>query len=617
MKRIDNGSGDEHGSRHTQAARRSIEVRSATAVSNEQLDVLKQRLVAVLGEDVELRPTVDSSLIGGISLRAGDKIVDSTVARHLRSLRRRLKQAELPQGDERHTAAGIRRALEQVINDYKTDPKRDDVGTVLSVGDGVARLSGLRRAMLGELVLFSNDVHGMVLNLDEDEVGCVLFGDDRQIRAGETALLTGRVVQVPVGDALIGRVVNALGEPLDDKGAIQTRKYRPIEAPAPGIAARAKVSEPLATGIKAIDALIPLGKGQRELIIGDRQTGKTAIAIDTIINQRGKDVICVYVAIGQKASTVSHVVAVLEQMQAMSYTVVVSANASDNASLQYIAPYAGCAIAEEIMESGRDALIVYDDLSKHAVAYRAMSLLLRRSPGREAYPGDIFYLHSRLLERSAKLCSDLGGGSITALPIVETLAGDLSAYIPTNLISITDGQIFLESELFFSGVRPAINVGLSVSRVGGDAQIPAMKKVAGPLRLDLAQYREIESFAQFGADLDKITQAQLRRGQRIVEILKQPQYSPMDQAEQVVLLYAVSQRMLDDVELDQVHWFERQLILYINENYPDILRSIRETGRLDEKAEELNEAVLEFKASLGVSKDSEGNASAEPRGDQA
>lgn len=615
MKRIDNGSRDGHSGRQT--APRLIEVRSATAVSDEQLHVLRQRLVAVLGEGVELRPSVDSRLIGGLSLRAGDKIIDCTISRHLRSLKRRLTQAELPLGDERHTAAGIRRALEQVINDYNTAPKHDDIGTVLSVGDGVARLSGLRRAMLGELVLFSNDVYGMVLNLDEDEVGCVLFGDDQQIRAGETAILTGRVVQVPVGETMIGRVVNALGEPLDDKGAIQTRKFRPIEAPAPGIAARDRVSEPLATGIKAIDALIPIGKGQRELIIGDRQTGKTAIAIDTIINQKGKDVICVYVAIGQKASTVSHVVAILEQMQAMSYTVVVSASASDSASMQDIAPYAGCAIAEEIIESGRDALIVYDDLSKHAVAYRAMSLLLRRSPGREAYPGDIFYLHSRLLERSAKLRSDLGGGSMTALPIVETLSGDLSAYIPTNLVSITDGQIFLESELFFSGVRPAINIGLSVSRVGGDAEILAMKRVAGQLRLDLAQYREIESFAQFGADLDKITQAQLRRGERIVEILKQPQYSPMDQAEQVVLLYAVSQRMLDDIELDQVHWFERQLILYINENYPDILRSITESGKLDDKVEQLREAVLEFKASFGVSKNSEENARAEPRGDQA
>lgn len=582
-----------------------VTVQVASPLDEQQLERLRERLKPRFGEDIELYQTKDSSLIGGIAVRAGDAVIDGTILRHLGALKRRLMRVPLPSGKERYTASDVSGALRQAIHDYEFELRYDDVGTILSVGDGVARLSGLRRAMLGELVFFPGEVYGMVLNLDENEVGCVLFGDDEEIKAGQTARLTGRVVQVPVGDVMIGRIVDALGQPLDEKGPITTKKTRPIEAHAPGIAQRAKVSEPLATGIKVIDALIPLGKGQRELIIGDRQTGKTAIAVDTIINQKGRDVICVYVAIGQKASTISQVIATLEEFGAMDYTVVVAADAGTSASLQYIAPYAGCAIAEEFMESGRDVLIVYDDLSKHAVAYRAMSLLLRRPPGREAYPGDVFYLHSRLLERAAKMHPDLGGGSMTALPIVETLAGDLSAYIPTNLISITDGQIYLESELFFAGVRPAVNVGLSVSRVGGDAQIPAMKKVAGALRLDLAQYREIESFAQFGADLDKSTQAQLRRGERIVEILKQPQHSPMDQAEQVVLLFAVSQRLLDDVPVDQVKWFERELLVYINETRPDILRHIRQTGKIDEIADELREAVIEFKKSLAVSSDQE------------
>lgn len=604
-------------SNRTRQLSQLVQVRSAVPLTRENLHELKRRLAPVMGDDSDLDLAVDPKLLAGASIRIGDTIVDFTLARFLRSLRRRMRQAALPDGPEGCTAAGIRAVLRQVIEDYKPVLESDDVGTVLSVGDGVARLSGLRRAMLGELVLFSNDVQGMVLDLGEDDIGCVLFADDDKITAGDTAMLTGRVVEVPVGEALKGRVVNALGQPIDDKGPIQTSKFRPIESDAPGIADREKVSEPLPTGIKAIDALIPLGKGQRELIVGDRQTGKTAIAIDTIINQKGKDVVCVYVAIGQKAATISHVVSVLEQFDAMSYTVVVSASASENAAMQYIAPYAGCAIAEEFMENGRDVLIVYDDLSKHAVAYRAMSLLLRRPPGREAYPGDIFYLHARLLERAAKLRKDLGGGSMTALAIVETQAGDLSAYIPTNLISITDGQIFLESELFFSGVRPAINVGLSVSRVGGDAQIPAMKKVAGALRLELAQYREIESFAQFGADLDKFTQMQLRRGERIVEVLKQPQYSPVDQAEQVVLLFAVSQRLLDDIPVDQVRWFEHQLSLYMNENHPELLRHIRQTGEIDDIVDELREAIVEVKASLGLSRESGGDMNADPRRDSA
>jgi F-type H+-transporting ATPase subunit alpha len=598
-----NGINGENGRRTAEPPRVVVQV--ASPLDEQQLERLHEKLKPRFGEDIELCQSKDSSLIAGIAVRAGDVTVDGTILRHLGALRRRLKRVALPGGKERYTASDVSSALRQAIADYEFELRYDDVGTILSVGDGVARLSGLRRAMLGELVFFPSEVYGMVLNLDEDEVGCVLLGDDEEIKAGQTARLTGRVVEVPVGDALIGRIVDALGRPLDEKGPIPTKKSRPIEAHAPGIAQRAKVSEPLPTGIKVIDALIPLGKGQRELIIGDRQTGKTAIAVDAIINQKGRDVICVYVAIGQKASTISQVIAALNEFGAMDYTVVVAASAGESAPLQYIAPYAGCAIAEEFMESGKDVLIVYDDLSKHAVAYRAMSLLLRRPPGREAYPGDVFYLHSRLLERAAKMHPDLGGGSMTALPIVETLAGDLSAYIPTNLISITDGQIYLESELFFAGVRPAVNVGLSVSRVGGDAQIPAMKRVAGALRLDLAQYREIESFAQFGADLDRSTQAQLRRGERIVEILKQQQYSPIDQAEQVVLLFAVSQRLPDDIPVDQVRWFERELLVYINESRADILRHIRQTGEIDEIADELQEAVMEFKKSLAVSGDQE------------
>jgi len=483
----------------------------------------------------------------------------------------------------------------------KYDQKLDmvDVGTVIQVGDGIARIHGLEGCMAGELIEFPGEIYGMALNLEEDNVGCVLLGPDREIKEGDTVKRTKRIVEVPVGDVMMGRVVNALGQPIDGKGPINATEYRPVEKIAPGVITRKSVSEPLQTGIKAIDSMFPIGRGQRELIIGDRQTGKTALAIDTIINQKGQDVICIYVAIGQKRSTVAQIVDVLERHGAMDYTTVVSATASELAPLQYIAPYAGVSIGEEFMNNGKDVLIVYDDLSKHATAYRAMSLLLRRPPGREAFPGDVFYLHSRLLERSAKLDDKYGGGSITALPIIETLAGDISAYIPTNVISITDGQIFLETDLFFSGQRPAINTGLSVSRVGGAAQIESMKKVAGTLKLELAQYRELEAFAQFGSDLDKDTQERLRQGERMLELLKQPQYEPMRVEHQVIILYAVVNKHLDNIPVDKISQFEREFIVFVDNNYPEIIKSLSETKDLtDETVEQLEKAVKEFKESF-------------------
>lgn len=483
----------------------------------------------------------------------------------------------------------------------KYDQKLDmvDVGTVIQVGDGIARIHGLEGCMAGELIEFPGEIYGMALNLEEDNVGCVLLGPDRDIREGDMVKRTGRIVEVPVGDVMIGRVVNALGQPIDGKGPINATKFEPIEKIAPGVIQRESVSQPLQTGIKAIDSMFPIGRGQRELIIGDRQTGKTAIAVDTIINQRDQDVICIYVAIGQKRSTVAQIVDIFERFGAMDYTIVVSATASELAPLQYIAPYAGVTMGEEFMSQGKDVLIVYDDLSKHAIAYRAMSLLLRRPPGREAYPGDVFYLHSRLLERSAKLDEKYGGGSITALPIIETLAGDISAYIPTNVISITDGQIFLETELFFAGQRPAINTGLSVSRVGGAAQIKAMKKVAGTLKLELAQYRELAAFAQFGSELDKNTRDRLNEGQRIMEILKQPQYSPMKVEHQVVMLYAVINKYLDDIPLEKIDQFEKEFLSFMDNSYPEIIKSIKETKDLDDETEEkLKKALDEFKKSF-------------------
>ena len=480
----------------------------------------------------------------------------------------------------------ISSVIKEQIERYASQLEVADVGTVIQVADGIARIHGLENAMQGELLEFPGEVYGMVLNLEEDNVGAVLLGDKRSINEGDTVKTTGRVVEVPVGDALLGRVVNALGQPIDGKGPIETEKYRQIERVASGVISRKSVDTPLQTGIKAIDSMVPIGRGQRELIIGDKQTGKTAIAIDTIINQKGQGVKCIYVAIGQKASTVASLVKTLEEFGALSYTTVVVSTASELAPLQYIAPYAGCAIGEEWMENGEDVLIVYDDLSKHAAAYRTLSLLLKRPPGREAYPGDVFYLHSRLLERAARLSDALGGGSLTALPIIETQAGDVSAYIPTNVISITDGQIFLETEMIKPGFRPAINAGLSVSRVGGAAQIKAIKKIAAPIRVELAQYRELAAFAQFGSELDADTKEKLAQGERIREMLKQPQYQPMPVEKQVAIIYAATKKYLLDIPVDEILAFEKALLELIDTKYPEIFESIRETKQLDEETEQ-------------------------------
>ena len=491
----------------------------------------------------------------------------------------------------------ISSVIKEQIERYSTKLEVSDVGTVIQVADGITRIHGLENAMQGELLEFPGEVYGMVLNLEEDNVGAVLLGDSSSISEGDTVKTTGRVVEVPVGDALTGRVVNALGQPIDGKGPILTDKFRKIERVAHGVIERKSVDTPLQTGIKAIDAMVPIGRGQRELIIGDRQTGKTAIAIDTIINQKGQGVHCIYVAIGQKASTVATIVKTLEEFGAMDYTTLVVSTASDLAPLQYIAPYSGCAIGEEWMENGEDVLVVYDDLSKHAAAYRTLSLLLKRPPGREAYPGDVFYLHSRLLERASRLSDDLGGGSLTALPIIETQAGDVSAYIPTNVISITDGQIYLETEMFNSGFRPAINAGLSVSRVGGAAQIKAMKKIAGTIRIDLAQYRELASFAQFGSELDAETSERLAQGVRIKEILKQPQYQPMPVEYQVIIIYAATKKYLLDIPTNQVLDFEKELFKFIDTKYPEIPASIREAKQMTPETEELlKKAIEECKA---------------------
>nr|WP_307991049.1 F0F1 ATP synthase subunit alpha [uncultured Niameybacter sp.] len=491
----------------------------------------------------------------------------------------------------------ISSVIKNQINNYKTRLEVSEVGTVITVGDGIARVHGLEKAMAGELLEFTGGVYGMVLNLEEDNIGVVLLGSDQLIKEGSDVKSTGRIVEVPVGDTLSGRVVNPLGQPIDGKGPINSTNFRPVERIAPGVIERKSVDTPLQTGQKAIDAMVPIGRGQRELIIGDRQTGKTAIALDTIINQKGKDVKCIYVAIGQKASTVAQLVKTLEKHDAMSYTTVVVSTASDPSPLQYLAPYAGAAIGEEWMESGKDVLIVYDDLSKHAVAYRTMALLLHRPPGREAYPGDVFYLHSRLLERAAKLSDERGGGSMTALPIIETQAGDISAYIPTNVISITDGQIFLETELFNAGIRPAVNPGLSVSRVGGAAQIKAMKQIAGPVRVELAQYRSLAAFAQFGSDLDTATQNALAQGERIMEVLKQPQYKPMSVAEQVIVLYAATRKYLIDIPVSAVKQFESELLEYVNTKYPELLTEVTgKAGITKELEEKLKTVVTEFKA---------------------
>lgn len=493
--------------------------------------------------------------------------------------------------------------IKEQIKNYHTKIELSDVGTVIEIGDGIARVYGLEKCMAGELLEFAGDVYGMALNLEHDSVGVVMLGSDQNIKEGDTVKRTGKIVSVPVGEMLLGRVVNSLGHAIDGKGPINSSEFRPVESDAPGIISRKSVHQPLQTGIKAIDSMIPVGKGQRELIIGDRQTGKTAIALDTIINQKGKDVICVYVAIGQKSSTVARVVDTLEKNGALGYSIIVASTASELAPLQYIAPYTGCTMAEFFMDQGKDVLIVYDDLSKHAVAYRALSLLLKRPPGREAYPGDVFYLHSRLLERAAKLSDELGGGSITALPIIETQASDVSAYIPTNVISITDGQIFLDTDLFNSGVRPAVNPGISVSRVGGNAQIKAMKKVAGTLKLAYSQYRELQAFAQFGSDLDEDTKARLAKGERIVEVLKQGQNAPLSVEHQVIILYSVNNNLLADIDVLDITVFQEQLFEFLDASHPEIINNIKETKDLSaENATALTQAVVEFKAKFLASK---------------
>ena len=492
----------------------------------------------------------------------------------------------------------ISSVIKAQIKNYDTKIEQSETGTIILIGDGIARADGLENVMANELVSFANGEYGMAMNLEENSVSIVMLGSDKGVREGDTVKRTGKVVSVPVGEALLGRVVNALGQPIDGKGPIEATETRPIESPAPGIIERQPVNVPLQTGIKAIDSMIPIGRGQRELIIGDRQTGKTTLAVDTIINQRGKDVICIYVAIGQKNSTVATLVEDLTKAGAMDYTIVVASTASELAPLQYIAPYSGCAMGEYFMNKGKDVLVVYDDLSKHAVAYRALSLLIRRPPGREAYPGDVFYLHSRLLERAARLNDDNGGGSLTALPIIETQAGDVSAYIPTNVISITDGQIFLETELFHSGIMPAVNPGISVSRVGGNAQIKAMKKVSGTLKLAYSQYRELQSFAQFGSDLDEDTKRRLAQGERIVEVLKQNRTAPIAVENQVAIIYAVTNNMLDDVKVEDILDFERELYAHLDAN-PDVLAEIREKGTMgDETTEKLKDAITTVKTAF-------------------
>ena len=535
---------------------------------------------------------LNESLIGGLVLQVGDTVYDGSLAGLLERARAQIAAAD-DAGED--ALAALKKELEQV----SARPEIYQTGRVVSVSDGICRVSGVSDAMSGELLELDGGLRGMVMDLEKDNVGVVLLGSYEGIQEGAAVRRTGRIIEVPVGEELIGRVVDALGQPIDGEGEIRTGHSRPIESPAPGVIARKSVSKPMQTGIKAIDALIPIGRGQRELIIGDRQTGKTAIALDAILNQKGKDMICIYVAIGQKESTVAGFVEKLRQGGAMDYTIVVSASASESAPMLYIAPYAGAAMGEYFMYKGRDVLIVYDDLSKQAVAYREISLLLHRPPGREAFPGDVFYLHSRLLERAARLSEEMGGGSMTALPIIETQAGDISAYIPTNVISITDGQIFLETELFNSGIRPAVNVGLSVSRVGGSAQLGAMKQVAGRLRMDLAQYRELAAFSQFGSDLDKATQATLHRGDRMTELLKQPQYAPMEASDQVISIFAVSEGFADSLELKDVARFEAELLPFVRQKWPQLQGEILSGRKLTkEELQRLREIIAEFKESF-------------------
>ena len=530
----------------------------------------------------------EDKMLNGFTLTVGTDVYDWSLKSRLRQFEEKLKA--LKSGSD-----SVIPLMKEAVEDFTPSAEAEETGTVLTVGDEIAVVSGLEHAAYGEILLFSSGVKGMVQDLRRNEIGCVLFGDDAEITEGSLVRRSGKTAGIPVGDGFLGRVVDALGTPIDGKGDISAEGYRPIECPAPGIIDRQPVNAPIETGLLAIDSMFPIGRGQRELIIGDRQTGKTAVALDTILNQKGKNVVCIYVAIGQKSSSVAQLVETLKRRGAMDYTIVVNASASDPASLQYIAPYAGCALGEHFMYQGRDVLIVYDDLSKHAIAYRALSLLLERSPGREAYPGDVFYLHSRLLERSAHLSDALGGGSMTALPIVETQAGDVSAYIPTNIISITDGQIFLESDLFFSGQRPAVNVGLSVSRVGGDAQTKAMKKAAGGIRLDLAQYREMEVFTQFSSDLDETTKRQLTYGQSLMRLLRQPQYHPMSQHDQVITLVSALHHVMKDVPLDDIGHFHTELIKYAEKNMSDVCRRVDTTGQLsDPDREEILKVAKEF-----------------------
>jgi len=580
-----------------------IEVSSARPLTAAEQDLVREKLVLLHpGGRITVNMRVDPDLIGGMVVKVGDHIFDGSLRGRLEALKGRLL-AHKPD-EEVLEFARLPDLLEQLKADLTAAPPPigiENIGVVTGVGDGIAIVEGLSEAAVGEIVEFPHGVQGTVLDLDRERVSCILLGSEARLKEGEQARRTGRILQVPVGSELLGRVINPLGVPLDGKGPIRARDRRPLENNAPGVVERQPVSVPLQTGLKAVDALVPIGRGQRELIIGDRGTGKTAIAIDTIINQRDKDVICIYVAIGQKASSVARTIASLRAAGALDYSIIVAATASDPPSLQYYAPYAGCAIGEYFMYQGRHVLVVYDDLSKHAIAYRTISLLLKRPPGREAYPGDIFYLHSRLLERAAQLTPEMGGGSLTALPIIETQAGDISSYIPTNVISITDGQIYLDEELFFAGVRPAVRVGLSVSRVGGNAQIKAMRQVAGHLRLDLAQYRELAAFAKFGSDLDRETRAKLDRGERVVEVLKQPQYQPQAVEEQVMILYAAVNGYLDDIRLDAIKNFEHHLLHYLQVEHREIGRSIAATGQLTPETEQaLAAAITTFKGNFWV-----------------
>lgn len=577
-----------------------VNVTTAKKLSVEEYQSISAILTEKLGREIFLNKKVDPSILGGIIVQVGDKVFDASAARKLKKMETVLSGIDIHDYEK---PAAVGDALSEKLENYKVDDADlEEVGIVEKIGDGIANVIGMKNAMAGELVELPYNVSGMVLNLNPDSVGIVLMGGETLIKEGDVVRRTGRIMEVPVGENLLGRVVSAIGAPIDGKGDIIAAEKRPVESPAHGIADRKPVDTPLQTGIKCIDALVPIGRGQRELIIGDRGTGKTAVAIDTIINQKGLGVICIYVAIGQKASNVARIVRTLEQHGAMEYTIIVAATAADSAPLQYLAPYAGVTMAEYFMDQGKDVLCVYDDLSKHAVAYRAMSLLLRRPPGREAYPGDVFYLHSRLLERAAKLNDELKGGSITALPVIETLAGDVGGFIPTNVISITDGQIFLESELFYSGIRPAINSGLSVSRVGGAAQIKAMKQVAGTLRLDLAQFRELAAFAQFASDLDKATKAQLDRGQRLTEVLKQGQYSPLPVQKQVMAIYLGTKGHLDDIAVKDVTRCEKEFLAFMDSTHPEIGDDIIKTKKItDETEAALIKAIAEFKETFVAS----------------